>query len=61
MEEYKKEKEQKKAMNLASGKNVDIDFEIMIDKNRFKEKLLQPHTLSSQVKVKNASFSYQYV
>lgn len=48
-------------MNLASGKNVDIDFEIMIDKNRFKEKLLQPHTLSSQVKVKNASFSYQYV
>jgi hypothetical protein len=26
MEALKKEKEEKKALNLASGKNVDIDF-----------------------------------
>ena len=51
MEELKKEKQEKKALNLASGKNVDIDFEIMIDKNRFKDKLLQPHTSSTSVKV----------
>jgi hypothetical protein len=43
----KREKEEKKAYNLASGKNVDIDFEIMIDKNRFKEKMLEPHTPST--------------
>lgn len=31
---------------MASGKNVDIDFEIMIDKSRFKEKILSPHVSS---------------
>ena len=36
MEEDKRLKEEKKAYNLASGKNVDIDFEIMIEKNKFK-------------------------
>lgn len=36
MEDLKREKEEKKAYNQASGKNVDIDFEIMIDKNRFR-------------------------
>ena len=36
MEEDKVLKEEKKAYNLASGKNVDIDFEIMIEKSRFK-------------------------
>jgi hypothetical protein len=51
MEDMKKEKEEKKAINQASGKNVDIDFEIMIDKNRFKDKMLQPHTSSTAVKV----------
>lgn len=30
MQDLKREKQQKKAYNLASGKNVDIDFEIMI-------------------------------
>ena len=47
MEDLKKEKEEKKAYNLASGKNVDIDFEIMIEKNRFKEKMLSPHVSST--------------
>ena len=60
MEELKKEKEEKKALNLASGKNVDIDFEIMIDKNRFKDKLLQPHTSGTSVKVVYEIFSYQF-
>lgn len=59
MEELKKEKEEKKALNLARGKNVDIDFEIMIDKNRFKDKLLQPHTCSTSVKVAPLLFSSQ--
>lgn len=30
MEEMKKEKEEKAAMNLAMGKNGDVDFELMI-------------------------------
>lgn len=51
MEDMKREKEEKKAYNLASGKNVDIDFEIMIDKSRFKEKMLSPHVFSSENKV----------
>lgn len=51
MEDLKREKQQKKAYNLASGKNVDIDFEIMIDKNRFKEKIQTPHVSSSESKV----------
>ena len=61
MEELKKEKEEKRALNLASGKNVDIDFEIMIDKNRFNAKLLQPHTSGNTVKVIKLIFSYQCV
>lgn len=47
----KKEKEERKAINLERGKNVDIDFELMIDKNRFPDKMLQPHTSSTAVKV----------
>lgn len=51
MEDLKREKEEKKAYNLASGKNVDIDFEIMIDKHRFKEKILSPHVSSTESKL----------
>jgi hypothetical protein len=51
MEDMKREKEEKKAYNMASGKNVDIDFEIMIDKSRFKEKILSPHVSSVENKV----------
>lgn len=57
MEDMKREKEEKKAYNLASGKNVDIDFEIMIDKSRFKEKMLSPHVFSSENKVTLGIFS----
>lgn len=51
MEDMKKEKEEKKAYNQASGKNVDIDFEIMIEKNRFREKILSPHVSSADSKL----------
>jgi hypothetical protein len=44
--------------NLQSGKNVDIDFEIMIEKSRFKEKLLSPHTNSSDLKVRSPPCSW---
>ena len=42
---------------MASGKNVDIDFEIMIDKNRFRDKMLSPHVFSSENKVAILLFS----
>lgn len=59
MEEAKREKEEKKNYNLQSGKNVDIDFELMIEKSRFKEKLLSPHTNSSELKVHPSPLSWQ--
>ena len=59
MEEAKREKEEKKAYNLASGKNVDIDFEIMIEKNKFREKILSPHASSADMKVSLPLFSWQ--
>jgi len=58
MEDMKREKEEKKAYNMASGKNVDIDFEIMIDKSRFKEKILSPHVSSVENKVQLNWFSW---
>jgi len=51
MEEAKREKEEKKNYNMQSGKNVDIDFEIMIEKSKFKEKMLSPHTPSNDLKL----------
>lgn len=51
MEEAKRQKEEKKNLNLQSGKNVDIDFELMIEKSKYKEKLLSPHISSSDLKV----------
>lgn len=51
MEEAKKEKEEKKAINLASGKNVDIDFQLMIEKSKFKEKLLSAHQSNGEAKL----------
>ena len=55
IEAMKKEKEERKIINLERGKNVDIDFEIMIDKNRFKDKMLQQHTPSTAAKVLTGS------
>lgn len=45
---------------MASGKNVDIDFELMIEKNKFKEKLISPHVSSADVKVILKIFSLLY-
>ena len=61
MEELKKEKEERKALNAERGKNVDIDFELMIDKNKFKDALLQPHTTSSSLKVLSLLSSCRFV
>ena len=57
----KRQKEEKRAYNEASGKNVDIDFEIMIEKNRFKDKKLDQHKPSTEDKVESLIFSYQFV
>ncbi|CAM6004625.1 unnamed protein product [Sphagnum balticum] len=51
MEEAKREKEERKVINQERGKNVDIDFEIMIEKNKFREKMLSPHISSADLKV----------
>ena len=55
MEEAKRVKQIRKKQNAESGKDVDIDFELMIQENKFREKLLSPHTPSDQLKV-NISF-----
>ena len=36
---------------MASGKNVDIDFELMIQKSKFKEKMLSLHQSTTEVKL----------
>ena len=46
LEKHKKIKEEKKAYKLASSKNIDIDFEIMIEKNKVKEKILVRYAFS---------------
>lgn len=51
MEEAKREKADREAENEANGKVCDVEFELMIDKHRFKQPLLQPHTPSSHLKL----------
>jgi|JI9StandDraft_2_1071091.scaffolds.fasta_scaffold1048276_1 kinesin family protein 2/24 len=51
MEEAKREKEERKVINAQSGKNVDIDFELMIEKSKFREKMLSPHASAIDLKV----------
>lgn len=36
---------------MASGKNVDIDFELMIEKNKFREKMISPHQSNGDYKL----------
>ncbi len=55
MEEAKREKEERKVINAQSGKNVDIDFELMIEKSKFREKMLSPHASAIDLKVTDAS------
>ena len=51
MEEVKKEKLEKESENFLLGKVVDVDFESMIEKNRFKEELLSPHIGANELKL----------
>ena len=50
MENYKKEKADKEAEVQALGKNIDVDFEVMLNKHRYKEKILSPHVSASHLK-----------
>jgi kinesin family member 2/24 len=51
MEEAKREKAEREAENQAEGRLGDVEFDLMIEKFRFKQPLLQPHTPSSQLKL----------
>ena len=51
MENLKKEKAEKEAEVLALGKNIDVDFELMINKHRYTAGLLQPHISASHLKL----------
>lgn len=51
MENLKKEKAEKEAEVQAMGKNIDVDFELMINKHRFKEGHLQPHVSAAHLKL----------
>ena len=50
MENHKKEKAEKEAEVQALGKNIDVDFELMIAKHRFKENILHPHVSAAHLK-----------
>ena len=51
MEDKKREKAEKEAENEALGKQGDVDFELMIEKHRFKQPLLQHHVPASELKL----------
>lgn len=51
MENLKKEKAEKEAEVQALGKNIDVDFELIMNKHRFKENLLQPHVSAAHLKL----------
>lgn len=51
MENKKREKAEKEAENEALGKVGDVDFELMIEKHRFKQPLLQHHVPASEIKL----------
>jgi len=51
MENMKKEKAEKEAEVIALGKNIDVDFELMINKHRFKENILQAHVSAAHLKL----------
>lgn len=51
MENMKKEKAEKEAEVQAMGRNIDVDFEVMINKYRYKENVLQPHVSAAHLKL----------
>ncbi|EGR30151.1 kinesin motor domain protein, partial [Ichthyophthirius multifiliis] len=50
-EEQKRDRDNQILENQALGKNIDVDFDNMIKRNRFKDPLQQPHTPSSHLKL----------
>ena len=50
-EEVKREKAEREAENEALGRAGDVEFDLMIDKNRIKQHLLQPHVAASELKL----------
>lgn len=51
MEEDKRQKLEREAENLAVGKCVDVDFEMMIDKYRVNAKEMRPHLSPEELKI----------
>lgn len=51
MEDAKREREEKILEHQALGKNIDVDFELLIEKNRFREQFQQAHTPASHLKL----------
>lgn len=51
MEEVKMEKAEREAENKALGRLGDVEFDLMIDKNRIKQHVLAPHTAASELKL----------
>ena len=46
-----KKKKEKRMINQQQGHNVDVDYEMMIEKEKFKEHLLEHHTDSRNLKL----------
>lgn len=51
MEQMKREKQEREEQNILLGKNVDVDFELMIEKSRLKEGLIQDHQTTENLKL----------
>jgi len=51
LEEVKREKAEREAENEALGRAGDVEFDLMIEKNRIKQHLLQPHVAASELKL----------
>ncbi|CAK79038.1 unnamed protein product (macronuclear) [Paramecium tetraurelia] len=51
MQEMKREKAEREEQNQILGKNVDVEFEIMIDKTRLKGGLIQEHQTTQNIKL----------
>ncbi|CAD8188991.1 unnamed protein product [Paramecium octaurelia] len=51
MQEMKREKAEREEYNQILGKNVDVEFELMIDKSRLKGGLIQEHQTTQNIKL----------
>lgn len=51
IEDIKREKAEREAENEALGRLGDVEFDLMIEKNRIKQHLLQQHTAASELKL----------